>query len=468
VRARITAAVALMVVAAMLGTGVVLYLVESRRIEASVRAGIDQEFAEFRTLEGGTDPDTGKDFDSSSRLLQVFLERNLPGPNEVLVGWVGGPRWVGAGPHGTLTDDPAFRAAVPGLITTGADGVIRSEKYGEVRLSVQPIAVDGRQDDGLVVAVLMDEARGELDALLRTFSLVALLSLGLIVAVAWRVAGSLLAPIRGLNTATRRISATDLSARLPERGNDDLTDLTRTTNEMLDRLEAAFTAQRQFLDDAGHELKTPLTVLRGHLELLDASDPEELRETRDLLLDEVDRMSRLVQDLILLAKTRRPDFVVPAEVDLDQLTHTLLAKCQALGDRRWVLDGLAHETASIDEQRITQAVLQLADNAVKHTDAGAEIGIGSGVDAEEVRLWVRDTGDGISPEDREAVLERFARSHVRPGDDGFGLGLSIVSAIAHAHRGRVVIGDAPTSSGATTGAMVEVRLPRGGAPWPRS
>ena len=80
---------------------------------------------------------------------------------------------------------------------------------------------------------------------------------------------------------------------------------------MLDRLEAAFVGQRQFLDDAGHELKTPLTVLRGHLELLDAGSPEEVAETRALLLDEIDRMSRLVGDLILLAKSDRPDFLTP-------------------------------------------------------------------------------------------------------------------------------------------------------------
>lgn len=468
-RARITAAVALMVMTALLGTGAVIHLVEARRVETSVRTAVGQEFAEFRELRtAGKDPATGEPFTSSSRLLEVFLERNLPAPHEVLIGWVGGPRWVGAGPHGDLASDPAVRDVVPDLVATGGDAVVHSKQHGEVRLSAQPISVDGQQDDALVVAVLMDEARGDLRELLRTYTLISLLSLGLIVAVAWWVSGSLLAPIRGLNAAARRISATDLSARLTERGNDDLTDLTRTTNEMLDRLEAAFSAQRQFLDDAGHELKTPLTVLRGHLELLDADDPVELDETRGLLLDEVDRMSRLVQDLILLAKSRRPDFVVAEDVDLDQLTQSVLAKSQALGPRDWRLDEVAHVTAAVDEQRITQALLQLADNAVKHTDEGDQIAIGSAVEDGDVRLWVRDSGDGIPEGDREAVLQRFGRAEVRPGDDGFGLGLSIVSAIAEAHGGTVHITDAPATPDAPGGAWVEIRIPGGERPWPRS
>ena len=212
--------------------------------------------------------------------------------------------------------------------------------------------------------------------------------------------------------------------------------------------------QRQFLDDAGHELKTPLTVVRGHLELLDPTDPDDLEQTRELVLDEVDRMSRLVTDLILLAKSRRPDFLVVGDVELGGLTQSVLAKATALGERDWQLDDAAHGRAVLDEQRITQALLQLADNAVKHTDTGAVIAVGSAVEDGRVRLWVRDTGDGIRPEDRDAVLERFGRSSVRAGDDGFGLGLSIVRAIADAHGGEVVIRDAEPR-----GTHVEIALP---------
>ena len=143
----------------------------------------------------------------------------------------------------------------------------------------------------------------------------------------------------------------------------------------------------------------------------------------------------------------------------------MLAKARGLGDRAWTLDEVATGEASLDEQRITQALLQLADNAVKHTDPGAEIAIGSARSADGVRLWVRDTGDGIDPADRETVLQRFGRSRVRPGDEGFGLGLSIVNAIVEAHGGDIQIHDAEPR-----GARVELTLPTETreTPWPRS
>src|SRR5690606_23975283 len=121
---------------------------------------------------------------------------------------------------------------------------------------------------------------------------------------------------------------------------------------------------------------------------------------------------RLVGDLILLAKSGRPDFLAPDPVDVAHLTHTLLAKARGLGHREWVLDQAADVTVTVDEQRITQAVLQLADNAVKHTQDGDVVAIGSAYDERGLRLWVRDTGPGVPPADREQIFERFGRSVV--------------------------------------------------------
>lgn len=203
----------------------------------------------------------------------------------------------------------------------------------------------------------------------------------------------------------------------------------------------------------------------GHLELLDDGDPAEIAETRDLLLDEVDRMSRLVGDLTVLAKTRRPDFLAPARVHLGHLTAALLAKAKGLGDRDWQLDSSADVTLTVDEQRITQAVLQLADNAVKHTNPGGTIAIGSSITGGTATIWVRDTGHGVPVAQREAIFERFGRGKIRPGDEGFGLGLSIVRAIARAHGGTVSVTDAQPS-----GARFDLTLPTEEvpAPWPRS
>ncbi|WP_164519758.1 sensor histidine kinase [Nocardioides ferulae] len=449
VRTRITAAVALVVAVTLALAGLVVYAIEAQRIEEAVTRAVDQELAEFRVLSDPAGPDgvadTRDDPDPASLpgsvpgALRLFLSRNVPDDDELLVAW-----WDGAAklrsPSDPLAASPEFAAAVAPLVGENGSTTLTGPD-GEVLITVQS-ADDGTTQGALVVATYLDATRGELRDTMRTYAIVAALSLLLVAAVASWLSGRLLAPLRVLRETTDELTDADLTRRIPVRGNDDITALTRTVNRMLDRMEASFLGQRQFLDDAGHELKTPLTVLRGHLELLDTGSPAEVAETKALLLDEVDRMSRLVGDLILLAKSDRPDFVTPAPVDVGELTKGVLAKARGLGDRDWRLDGTAEIVAKMDEQRITQALLQLADNAVKHTDPGSVVAVGSASDAGSVRLWVRDTGAGVPPADRDHVFERFGRSQVRPTDEGFGLGLSIVRAIAVAHGGSVTIEDA--------------------------
>lgn len=466
VRTRLTVTVAVLTTLAMVTVGVVIYVIETARRDAAIVDEANQEVAELRQLVMGVDPETQQPFASAERLLRTYIERNISGSHELLVGWIGSePVLVGRSALGPdLASTPEFAAAVGRLVDSGGSERISTATEGEVLVTVQPVVgAAGEGNAALVIASSFAEDRRSLNALLRTFAVVALLSVLLITGLAAWQGRRLLAPLRDLSDAAREISGTDLSRRVPETGNDDITELTRTVNDMLERLETAFTGQRQFLDDAGHELRTPLTILRGHLELTDLTDPAEVESARDLLLDEVDRMSRLVDDLIMLAKSRRPDFLTPAPVDLDDLTTTVFAKAQAMADRDWQLDEVAPARVVVDEQRITQAVLQLVDNAVKHTSPGDVVAVGSAVVDDTARVWVRDSGDGIAPEALTVVLERFGRSEVRSGDEGFGLGLSIVDAIARAHGGRVVIEDTPGG-----GATVVVEFPVEDEPWPAS
>lgn len=461
-RVRITATVALLVALALTLAGAIIYAIESARVESAATEQADQEIAEFRQLqENGADPETGQPFASTQRLLRVFLERNVPSDDELFIGWLGSrPRFQSTSRHDVSTDLDLVQLIRDNL--SEGRSLRADSSAGELLVTMQPVT--GDTDGGLVVVTFLDDARSELTSLMQTYALVSLLSLGVITAVAFWQSGRLLAPLRSLNDAARDISATDLSRRLPETGNDDITALTRTFNQMLDRLESAFAGQRQFLDDAGHELRTPLTVLAGHLELLDASDPDEVATTRALLAGEVDRMSRLVGDLILLAKAGRPGFITRQPVDLDELTTAVQAKALALGDRDWRSDGVGVGSLSADHQRLTQALLQLAENAVKHTVPGDTVAIGSSYADGAAHLWVRDTGPGVAPADREVIFERFGRSVTAPGDDGFGLGLSIVQAIAEAHGGTVSVADAEGG-----GARFEITLPSGeGEPWPAS
>lgn len=439
VRIRITAAVALLTALALTGAGLIVYVIECQRIDQDISQRVDQQFGEFQKFQGTE----GASFTTVGALLDAFMESQVPDDNEALVTWYDdgdgpgpGPQQVSADGY-TGEDKAAFEEAAATIVDDNGTTRI-DDPEDELILNAQTVQMAG-ETGALIVVTYYGDARSGLSDTIRTYIVVALLSLLAITAFAAAQSGRLLAPLRTLRETADEINDTDLSQRLPESGNDDITALTRTFNRMLDRLEAAFVGQRQFLDDAGHELKTPLTVLRGHLELLDVGNPEELAETRELLLDEVDRMSRLVGELILLAKSDRPDFVTMRQVDLTGLTVDTLAKARGLGDRTWTLDETASVIVLVDEQRLTQALLQLCDNAVKHTDPGDVIALGSSYDGATARLWVRDTGPGVAPENRDQIFERFGRSEVAEHDEGFGLGLSIVRAIARAHGGSVTL-----------------------------
>jgi signal transduction histidine kinase len=426
-----------------------LHIVRARELDRAAKLAVEQEVEEFRAVaESGVDGQTGQPFTSVEELLRVALQHNVPGEHQTFLTMLegrplqfdGGDRPVRLEKEQTVLD-AVTRAG------RGSTVVIRDVETsaGTVRLGIVPVSMppsegpSGESQDGTyVVAVAVGEQRAGLLALTGTHSLVALGALLLAGLVGWVVASRLLSPLAALRSASRRITEQDLAVRIPEsHGSDDVSELTRAYNAMLDRLEAGFSAQRELLDDAGHELLTPLTILRGHLELLDTTSPTEVAETRELVLDELDRMSRLVDDLLMLAKAQRPDFVQPKTVRLDALLHEVGDKARGLGDRLWRVEDVPETTVVADPQRLTQALLQLAHNAVRYSDAGTAIVLGCDADATEVRLWVRDEGQGIRPEDMERIFERFGRAASGRGIEGSGLGLPIVAAIASAHAGRV-------------------------------
>jgi signal transduction histidine kinase len=206
--------------------------------------------------------------------------------------------------------------------------------------------------------------------------------------------------------------------------------------------------------DVSHELRTPITIIGGHLETM-GDDPAERRENIEIVSDELDRMSRLVDDLLILARSARPDFLRVEPLDLDLLTEDLFAKARQLGNREWRLDAVAVGLVQADRQRLTQAMMNLADNAVRHTKEGDRIALGSAVEGDLVRMWVRDSGPGIAQEDQRRIFERFAGG----GNRGrAGLGLAIVRAIAEAHGGHVEL-----DSALGVGAAFTIVIPTDGA-----
>lgn len=445
VRTRITTGVATLTIVGLVLVSLALYVVESRRIDRTVEQALQQEVQEL-TSWADRAPSSG--VTGADAVVVSFLERNAPDARESL--WAfpssGTPQFTGDADLELQRSD-RFEQTVDDLRTAGGARTI-SVDGTEYRLVVQPVT-DGATTAAFVVVQDVSAARSELRQLLTTYAVVALLVLVAITAVAASLAGRLLRPLTDLRRAVQSItgstvSGQELQTRLEVVGHDDVAELQRTFNAMLDRVETAFAAQRRLLDDAAHELRTPLTVIRGHLDVLDPDDQDDVAATRELVVGEVDRMARLVGDLLMLARSARPDFVRIAPTDVAALTVGVLERARGLGDRAWQLDSTADLDLRVDAQRLTQAMLQLADNAVRHTGTGDDIAIGSAVEDGRLELWVRDAGTGIDPAVADTLFERFARAE--SDDTGFGLGLSIVHAIAVAHGGTVRVDPVPVGA----------------------
>ncbi|MBW4517719.1 MAG: HAMP domain-containing histidine kinase [Timaviella obliquedivisa GSE-PSE-MK23-08B] len=310
-------------------------------------------------------------------------------------------------------------------------------KIGKVIYLVQPLMLDGRLKGVFAVAHLSAGERVEALVGVYIFAGVAVGVVLLSFLLAWLATGLLLAPVRQLaETARAIVSESDLSQRIANvQGNGELAEMTEVFNAMMERIQKAFDTQRDFINDAGHELRTPITIIQGHLELIGEVPPEQ-QETIDLVMDELDRMNRFVNDLILLAKAERGDFLQSDLIDTAVFIDDLFSKATSLADRKWHLVNRCSETWVGDRQRLTGAVLNLVQNATQHTQPNDLIEIGAVSDEATVRFWVRDSGEGISLEDQKRIFDRFARAaNSYRRSEGVGLGLAIVKAIVMAHQG---------------------------------
>jgi two-component system OmpR family sensor kinase len=468
-RTRIIAAYVVLLVFS-LGAG---FVALSELLTSSAGERVDdalvQEGEEFRRLaREGRDPRTGRPFgQDGGRIFDVFLSRNVPGEGEAFLTFIG-DKLYRASFSPRMRSRQLERIPEVGDIDRPVRGEIgiKGEEGSRVRYLALPVQLDGRRRGAFVVTV---DLKGELDEVSDALRVAAAVLTGVLLLatlLAWILTGRVLAPLRLLADTARFIGESDLRRRIPVQGHDEIAELARAFNAMLDRLETAFdrletafSTQKEFLTDAGHELRTPITIIRGHLELLD-DDPTERQQTVELVTDELARMSRFVDDLLLLAKAQRPDFLKYEQLELEALTTELFAKASALAPRAWRLEAAGAGRFTGDRQRLTQAMMNLTQNAVQHTRQGDPIALGGELVNGHVRLWVRDTGPGVPPEDQKRIFERFVR-----GDDGrvraegAGLGLAIVRAIAEAHGGRVVL-DSHPGGGATFAVVIPREPPR--------
>ncbi|CAN5811096.1 ATP-binding protein [soil metagenome] len=420
------------------------FLLAQARSDAEL--AMDQEVGELRQLSQGVNPVTGEPFGTdAAAIFDTFFARNVPLAGEGLITFVDGEIYKTDVLGSTLTNLPELEGW--GTITESERGVIEDPDLGEIRFLAVPLGSVEELDGVFVVAVMMSERLESVDQAIRLGAAVYGSIFFLATVLAWAAAGRILQPLRDLTDTARAITDTDISQRIDVEGDDEIAELAVTFNAMLDRLDDAFASERRFIDDAGHELQTPITVIRGNLELM-GDDPGDREETVKVVTDELDRMSRIVDDLLDLAKAEQPDFIQPGLIDLDEFIRELVGKATALGDRPWHVERAEPAQFRADRHRLNQAMMNLARNAVEHTPAGTPVHVGGEIAGSTVLLWVRDGGPGIDEPDRQRIFERFSRAEsARARTEGAGLGLAIVSAIAEAHGGSVSV-DTPPGGGA--------------------
>ncbi len=460
IRARMLAWFVVLLALATAGSVFAVDQILLRRLDQRINSALVQEAREVGVLSRGNDPETGEPFSGRVRkIFRVFLGRNLPSRNEAIITFVDGDPFLRSRPEVVpyrLDRDPELVSRWARLRDTERGSV--DTPAGRVEFLAVPVRSPRPSNGVFVVAIFRDLEREEIDPALAGVAAIGGVVLLIGSLLAWMLADRILKPVRRISNTARSISGSDLTRRMEVEGKDEIAALAATFNEMLDRLQVAFRTQKELIDDAGHELRTPLTIIRGHLETMGAS-PEDRDKVMDLVMDELDRMGRLVDDLILLARSERPDFLDLTIVDVETLTKEVHAKVAAIASRSWQIDGVGKGRMVADRQRVTQALLQLAQNASRHTEEGDIIAVGSKVVNGEASLWVRDTGPGVEPRDRDRIFRRFERGdrdRGRPG--GAGLGLAIVTAVARAHGGRVEL-DSSVGHGSTFALVLPIDQP---------
>jgi two-component system, OmpR family, sensor kinase len=295
----------------------------------------------------------------------------------------------------------------------------------------------------------------------RAFILAGLIALAGALLAAYLIGTRVSRPLRRMASVAARVDAGDLHPRIHDPGGEarEVRVLSDAFNHMLDRLTEAFAGQRAFVADASHELRTPLTVIRGQLEVLAAQErpsPGELRRVESLVQAEIGRVSRLVDDLLLLARSEQTEFLRLQPIELRPFVEQLWDGIGLLADRRFELAGSVPEgILTGDPDRLAQALRNLIGNAIEHTAPGSGL-VRLRVEplrGGRLRMLVEDDGPGIPREQRERVFDRFHRTDSARdrASGGTGLGLSIVRAIALAHGGEVCAGSSPEG-----GARIEL------------
>jgi signal transduction histidine kinase len=463
-RWRLTAWVA----AVMLVSAAIVFIVIYGDTGAELRAAIDRDVAsDTSQLAQALKGSSGKSSRQVAAVAARYVRAQPYGANSTLLFVI-----VPGAP--TAINHPEIEGATqPEAGETPADQV-REDAAGRALLtprlgySIQPVpdVGDVRVHERVVVVGKLRVIAGAGEPLAavaraqhgvaRAFVLAGGVVLALALLASYLAGARVSAPLRRMSAIATRVDAGDLEPRMDvgsSRG--EVRVLAEAFNHMLDRLAEAFEGQREFVADASHELRTPITVIRGQLEVLAAQENppgSEVRRVEGHVQAEITRISRLVDDLLLLAQAEQTNFLRPEPIELPPFVEQLWDGISLTANRRFELGPMPDGQLTADPDRLAQALRNLARNAIEHTSE--ETGLVrlevERTSADGIRFAVLDDGPGIPVQERERIFERFHRTDPARSRaaGGAGLGLAIVRAVAEAHGGQVRARDPRNGSGA--------------------
>ncbi len=431
--------------ALLLAVTVTTYLLVGRQLAQQ----LDDRLAEQATVLAA-DVDPGDERDPAALAADLFggevppLDVQLLGPAGNVIASTGAVR--GGGP---LIGPQAVATVREGQVATGTLTV-----EGEpIRVHARPVP-----DTELVIVSASDlePIRGPQRTLLGVLVPVGLLGLAGLALLGWVTTRRALHPLADIAGRAENIDADELDARLPVlRSEDEVERLATTINGMLDRLAGAIQRERRFTADASHELRTPLAIIRGELELAAGSASGRARERVESALEEIDRLTAMIEDLLVLARADADQVRAVVEIPLDRLVARVAARFAELAATAEVEIRATGEGMVVgDDAALDRALTNLVDNAVRHTPPSGTVTVAARVDRGEARITVEDTGPGVAPAALPRLFDRFSRTDDARTRGGAGLGLAIVEAVMVAHGGSV-----QASRGSAGGLRIECRLP---------
>lgn len=465
IRLRLVLAISAVSVATVAASFFALHETTAANLRSRIDRELNEQYAEFqqRVLNRGRVSDPASLRAASDRF--VAGQRYHPEARIYLIAPRGLPpvtnqtRIVDEELAESRSGNESGEADAGGIVSAG-DGLttISTDETGKLRVLTQPVVVDGDRIGTFRVADPLTSVDQALQSLRNRFIAVGFGALLLSVAIAIWLANLITRPLRRMAAVASAVDSGDLSHRIDYGGDDEVGVLADSFNHMMDRLEEGFRLQREFVSDASHELRSPLTVLRGRIEQLadNSGDRAAVEAEADELMKEVRRMERLTDDMLTLAKAERGGLVQPRRVPIDDFVEDLRRDLPLLGSRHYHVESTLHGELEADPDRLAQVLRNLVTNAVRHTGSDGHIDVSIGSQNGAAIFAVADDGTGIEPTQLDRIFDRFHRTDEgrSRAEGGSGLGLAIARAIVEAHGGTISASSTPGQ-----GATIRFRIP---------